>query len=70
MKKLMENYLKKPFTKSAAALNNRRGDTHFVAILVAIVIVVVLAVVFQNEMTTLFDGAFDKVNSLVDGLFA
>ena len=48
MKQLMENYLKKPFTKSAAALNNRRGDTHFVAILVAIVIVVVLAVVSQN----------------------
>ena len=70
MKKLMENYLRKPFAKSAKALNNLRGDTHFDAILVAIVIVVVLATVFQNEMTTLFDGAFDKVNSLVDGLFA
>lgn len=56
--------------RTKEALENNQGDTHFVAILVAIVIVVVLAVVFQTEMTTLFDGAFDKVNTLVDGLFS
>lgn len=55
--------------RTKESLENNKGESYFVAVLVAMVVVVVLGVTYKAEMSGLFDGVYDKQGALIDSLF-
>jgi len=45
------------------------GDSHFMSVLVTIVIVLVVAVMYRENISTIFTNFFSKTTTQINGLF-
>lgn len=48
-------------------LNNERGDTNFVAIIVIIVIILAIAVIFRDRLQAAVEAVFGQLDSFIGG---
>jgi len=45
------------------------GDSHFMSVLVTIIIVLVIAVMYRENISTIFTNFFTKATTQINGLF-
>lgn len=45
------------------------GDSHFISVMVVIIIVLVIAVMFRENMMSIFSDFFTKTKTQINGLF-
>lgn len=45
------------------------GDSHFLAIAVALILVVVIGLLFKTQLTALFNSIFTNTTTKVNGMF-
>lgn len=51
------------------AMQNDKGESHFVAWLVGILLVVFIGVVFKDQLSDLLDNALKNIKDQINGLF-
>ena len=70
MKKLLDKMVINAMIKAEAILEKKEnGDSHFLAIAVALILVVVIGLLFKTQLVALFNNIFTQTANKVNGMF-
>ena len=70
MKKFLDKICINAMIKATSLVEKKEnGDSHFLAIAVALILVVVIGLLFKTQLTALFNSIFTQATTKVNSMF-